>query len=368
MVPTRSSAGVTLFESLASIAILGALMAVLLPAVSASRESSRRSVCGANLHQLGIALSSYHAQLGTLPCAVIWSPSGEPLGQGILPIGVIDRVARYGELDQDTLYANWLVALLPMLGEQAMLARFDSTQPISHEANRTVRLAELSVLKCPSDGASQAGRVYLRGLAAGLGDNAYARGNYAINVGPDAYCLVGQAIEGTTCVSGFTALGTDLLHDNRAVWGSGIAGANKSFSFAHVTDGLSSTVAVDEIRAGSSPFDLRGAWALGQIGASVLARHGRYTVSGSPNPEFVLDRIIGCGKLVRDSGAAALHQARMPCLPEPLSQEVNTLSASRSEHPGGVQVLFLDGSARWLADSIDIDIWHGLHTRSGGEP
>jgi prepilin-type processing-associated H-X9-DG protein len=41
--------------------------------------------------------------------------------------------------------------------------------------------------------------------------------------------------------------------------------------------------------------------------------------------------------------------------------------AARSKHPGGVNVLFADGSVHWAADEIDATIWAALSTRAGGE-
>ena len=41
--------------------------------------------------------------------------------------------------------------------------------------------------------------------------------------------------------------------------------------------------------------------------------------------------------------------------------------ASRSYHPGGVNVALVDGSVRFIRESIDLDVWKALGTRGGGE-
>jgi prepilin-type processing-associated H-X9-DG protein len=40
---------------------------------------------------------------------------------------------------------------------------------------------------------------------------------------------------------------------------------------------------------------------------------------------------------------------------------------SRSYHPGGVNVLLMDGSARFVKSSISMQTWRALGTRAGGE-
>ena len=355
----------SLLELLVTLAIVSLLVAVALPAIWAARGAARKATCQSNLRQLGVALQAYHAANGSLPPAVIWSPIGEPLGEGVYPIGVIDRVARYGDIPADTIFANWLVLLLPFIDGQTFEATFDPRVPISHQRNEPVRTAEVPVFKCPSDPASNNGQQYDRLLASGGRGNRYARGNYAINIGPDANCLNYRARQNEVCTKGFVARGADLRRDNDAVWGSGIAGANRSFSLGAVTRGLSQTVALDEIRAGFHSLDLRGAWALGQVGASCIARHGLFGPAGRPNPIDCLDRIIGCGALLRELGTVAIHDRGMPCYPDLLSQEVNTLVASRSLHRRGVNTLLCDGSVRWFANDVDPQVWHAMHRRSG---
>ncbi|HEV3137073.1 MAG TPA: DUF1559 domain-containing protein, partial [Pirellulales bacterium] len=244
--------------------------------------------------------------------------------------------------------------------------RWDRSVPVSNAANAIVRSAELPIMKCPGDPHNS--EHYVRGLGVGLQGNEYARGNYAINVGPDNNCVKGTATPDGPCILGFIAAGGDLRTQNSQAWGSGVAGVNRSFRFGDITDGLSKTVALDEIRSGIDPLDPRGVWALGQVASSLIARHGKYADAGGPNPlNPGSEEFIGCTALAQKVGEGGLAAERMPCNIEGTAREANTQGAARSMHSGGLNVLFADGSVHFVVDAVDADVWHAMHTRAGAE-
>jgi prepilin-type processing-associated H-X9-DG protein len=170
------------------------------------------------------------------------------------------------------------------------------------------------------------------------------------------------------CVSGWIAVGTPLEKNNSQVWGSGIAGVNRSFRFAEITDGLSHTMAVAEIRAGIAPMDPRGVWSLGQVGSSAIARSGLHADSGRPNsiePEG--EEFLGCTNLTIAVGSGRLYSEGMACQVSGTAGEANIQSASRSSHAGGVNVLLCDGSVRFVLDDIAPAAWHALQTRAAAD-
>jgi prepilin-type N-terminal cleavage/methylation domain-containing protein len=118
----------TLVELLVVIAIVGMLTALLLPAIQASREASRRAVCANNLRQIGIALNAYHAAHRRFPVGCVeWRAPGNPSARQLA----------------------WSAYLLPFVEEQALFDSLDLSQPFDSPQN-TPAAAVLPVYLCPS--------------------------------------------------------------------------------------------------------------------------------------------------------------------------------------------------------------------------
>lgn len=129
LIAKRESAprdGFTLIEVLVAIAIIGVLVALLLPAVQASREAARRTRCKNNLRQLGVAFHSYADVARQLPPAYV------AVRNSILPqfLGIEGQhddanIHTYGEF------------LLPFIEQSAIYKQIDFTQPYFAPADLT---------------------------------------------------------------------------------------------------------------------------------------------------------------------------------------------------------------------------------------
>jgi prepilin-type processing-associated H-X9-DG protein len=317
---------------------------------SVALEASRKRTCQNNLRQIGLGLQAYHDVAGTLPPAATWTYDGLDMKQFFWD----KEKPRSPEVSR----ANWLQLLLPVLGNESLSHQFSLDQSIFHPQNKGGRQTEVPQFKCPSDEMNRANNHFRYTLTDGTVAS-FSRGNYAINGG-------GQWIfKSPGVLFNPRPNASNFFFDEDAryfeFWGTGVAGFNRCFSYRDFRNGLSSTVAVDEIRAGISPEDTRGVWALGQIGASVTWGHGIVGDAGAPNIAIDdSDDILGCRDLHQKHGAAWLRDQGMPCCKH---CNQNQQAAARSRHPGGVNVLMIDGSVRFISDSVDRGLWDAIHSR-----
>lgn len=130
-VPPRSL-GFTLVELLVVVAVIGLLVALLLPAVQAAREAARRVRCANNLKQLALAVANYEG------------------GNGMLPPGCFPRAAFPGGPPQDF---SVFFRILPQLEQQSVYNAINFSLASMNPENSTVASVAVGTLWCPSDSA-----------------------------------------------------------------------------------------------------------------------------------------------------------------------------------------------------------------------
>ena len=121
----------TLVEILVVIAVIGILVALLLPAVQATREAARRMICASNLRQVGLAVQNHHSARTFYPAA--WE------------LNAADK-----EGGGDRFQESALVRLLPYLEQQHKFENYNPDVNINHADNAQLKQATISIYLCPS--------------------------------------------------------------------------------------------------------------------------------------------------------------------------------------------------------------------------
>jgi prepilin-type N-terminal cleavage/methylation domain-containing protein/prepilin-type processing-associated H-X9-DG protein len=354
----RKRSGFTLIELLVVIAIIAVLIALLLPAVQAAREAARRAQCINNLKQLGLAVHNYIQQNNVLPLQTVYPASAD-----------VSWGWSYG----------WPLALLPNLEQSPMFNAFNFSTGMFGNAspstyftfpNTTVTYNQLAVLICPSDGNTKRPQ------------NPYGGTNYVGNLGGPGtvFEMTGTIVSNGSFISG---------------WGD--AGNFGPITLANVLDGTSNTALFSEHLMGingsptvlaNTPDARRAIFNVTQGGTGFHSG-----TSGALLMVQACKSIPGTTKSIRSDGHGAYwfstypwHVAVMNYTHEgapnslacqnPSTEEFGTWltfvgpthsAPPNSNHPGGVNICFTDGSVRFVKDSVNLQAWWGLGTRAGGE-
>ncbi|MDB5335510.1 MAG: hypothetical protein JWN70_1129 [Planctomycetaceae bacterium] len=355
MLKQRTHRGFTLIELLVVIAIIAVLISLLLPAVQQAREAARRTQCKNNLKQLGLALANYESNFNTLPPA-----SSVPWGRYGTDDAHMDYTGPFGP--------NWAVKLLPYIEQTALYtsSNLDSfpgvivgtpigTPPGGVNGNGWRGLVgnRIATMLCPSDANNQTPffSASVPGTATG-----WARGNYGAVAGYEDYDHVAGGAVYKSSKNPTKAAGLSS---------SAVMSSNYGAKLAEILDGTSNTMALAELRAGLSAVDPRGVWAMGFPGASVV-NGGRGTYNPTPNNVFGGTSADG-GDELQDGGlycTPAGAALKMGCT---TAGTLMTSAMSRSMHTGGTQVCFVDGSVRFISDSVDQINWCRLTCRNDGQ-
>ncbi len=343
--------GFTLIELLVVIAIISILISLLLPAVQQAREAARGTQCKNNLHQLVLAAHNHESTFGRLPVGLEVAVAGPPkdLFNASLFRGTNDA-------GKPEIGPNWAVHLLPFVELATLFNSVDVGQYLKSDGQdqswRQLGETTVPAFVCPSDTNNSRPFDY--------DGRQWARGNYAANAGPAWYTWTvdGKAWGGSNSDDGSPV----PTWYQGAAWApaqtSGIAAPvmsiNNGAKFRDITDGTSNTVMFGEVRAGISEQDLRGTWALGVSGASIISA-GAIGDSIGPNDRLAeSDDIENCTSFwTPDLGP----RQKMGCS---LGDGNNWQAQARSMHPGGVHAALSDGSTRLIADNIDMQLWFNL--------
>lgn len=329
--PGDRAVGFTLVELLVLIAVIGLVIAILIPAIPAARETARRAQCTNNLRQIGLGMYEYHDLLGTLP------PGTKGCCWGTWMLFILPYI------EQEALYNSW--NFVGNNRDDATL--YGGLFRYSGAANTSVTTRPIETYYCPSDLAPSK-RAARRGVTSQ---------NYVVNFG-NTICTqtpfyLYQGAKKPFLGAPFTDMGApvrDVTAPPRSADGTG------TFNYSSISDGLSGTMLTSEVLAGTGG-DRRG--------YSWWGFAAQFTALQPPNSSYpdVLQSSGDCGEVPPNPPCAAATGGSTG----DLYVGLGPLNIPRSRHGGGVDVGMADGSVRVIRNAIHPGVFQALGSARGNE-
>ena len=336
-------AGFTLIELLVVISIIGVLVALLLPAVQSAREAARRSQCVNNIRQIGLAIIQYETASKVLPLGATYqgpsdasSGCGYGTNHGPREFGALAFILPY--LEQTNIY-NAINFQLATGGPAGQFGPVNAGL-----TNKTALGTSISTYFCPTDQPIT--------LSPGASSNGYSQTSYFFS-------------GGTWNTMGYFA-GPDCWQQDP---GNGPFDDTNAYRIAQVTDGMSSTILVGEAsRFVKDPDAAFNQWSRFEFFGSAFG-------GSTTRPQGFGYEVPRINAPFRPNDGADLPPGTT--FPD-TSDYKNWLKnipyykefgqwGFRSQHPGGANFVFGDGSVHFLRASINLNTYQALGTRTGKE-
>jgi prepilin-type N-terminal cleavage/methylation domain-containing protein/prepilin-type processing-associated H-X9-DG protein len=369
------SQGFTLIELLVVIAIIAVLISLLLPAVQSAREAARRAQCVNNMKQIGLAVHNYVSSNDAIPPSAIASQTQNYQDQGVLC-----RLLPYLEQgpDYNGINFNYGVRGIWISGGAWNAPPMDVSAWAGDwgRSNATANITYVQAFLCPSDARNGGNNtMFVNGQ-----NRLMCTTDYYWNVGTSRF-FNGGYVNGPSYSPG--VIDYEILNGPCAA---------KTIKMATFTDGTSNTAVMSESLQSDSGNEStsRG---LGMVYSQPGPLWKSFT-SAPGNPadwqaaqycqntplsdqywwkgEFALSGGHNIYSHTQTPNRRSCYWANINQFPGTSSDQdfagaTQTMVAASSNHPGGVNVLFMDGSVRFVKNSVSFAAWYAIATVSGGE-
>ncbi|MGP0066600.1 MAG: DUF1559 domain-containing protein [Isosphaeraceae bacterium] len=369
---SRNRRGFTLIELLVVIAIIAVLIALLLPAVQAAREAARRSQCTNNLKQIGLAMHNYVSSNVNVPPNCVdptYTYNNPACGQNFSQLA---RLLPY--MEQTTAYnainfnfgSRWNSYYSGPVADNGSIDV--GSGGAESMVQMTVVVMQISTFLCPSDTAPGGSNTFVfNGVTKTDGPH-----NYSSNIGLNRR-INNAPVNGSGTAGNWQENGPGYIG---SAW-DGIA--VRQISLASFTDGTSNTAIFSEWVKG--PATLPGKNGLGMVynfpnstTAHTFPTDVQYLQACQVNLANPSQNWGWKGEWWIMSGASiyshTLTPNRLACEYSDIGQDSRgtiTCVGASSNHPGGVNVLFMDGSVRFVKSTVSYVPWYAIATPDWGE-